>query len=67
MDPTLHKRQTTQKVCMSNLREDRREAGFRELTIWVPVEEAEDVRTFAWELILSCGRTFPRRRTGRLS
>ncbi|MEM8970867.1 MAG: hypothetical protein AAGD43_02230 [Pseudomonadota bacterium] len=47
---------------MQVIRKDRREAGFTEVTVWLPEEYARMARDWAWKLIDRAGRHFPHRR-----
>lgn len=44
---------------MRRLREMRRKAGFVEVTVWVPVEDRERIKSNASEFIQSSGKHFP--------
>jgi hypothetical protein len=46
---------------MAEIRGDRREAGFTEVTCWVPKEEARGFRDYAWALVEAVDRVFPHR------
>lgn len=49
---------------MAEIRKDRREAGFTEVTVWVPEEDTRDIRDLAWDLVDEAEREFPHRATG---
>lgn len=44
---------------MRRLREMRRKAGFVEVTVWVPAEDRERIKSDASEFIKSSGKHFP--------
>ncbi|WP_114963840.1 hypothetical protein [Tritonibacter mobilis] len=46
---------------MAEIRKARRDAGFNEVTIWVPKEEVRTFRDLAWQAVEACGRSFPHR------
>lgn len=46
---------------MAQIRKDRRKAGFTEVTVWVPEEEALGIWDYAWGLIAAVKRSFPHR------
>lgn len=59
---TPSKEQLQQKADrMAEIREDRREAGFTEVTCWVPKEQARSFRDYAWGLVEAVDRAFPHR------
>lgn len=55
-----------QKKCpkaerMAEIRKDRREEDFSEVSLWLPNEKVSDFRDLAWSAIDDCGRDFPHR------
>ncbi len=44
---------------MAEIEKDRREAGFAEVTVWVPEEVARLIRDLAWDLVDNAKRAFP--------
>jgi len=49
---------------MAQIRKNRREAGFTEVTVWVPEEDARAFRDLAWDRVDEAGREFPHRSSG---
>ncbi len=52
---------------MAEIRESRREAGFSEVTVWLPNEYIHEFRDRAWRIIdrvAARGRSFPHRTKG---
>ncbi|QDI74455.1 MULTISPECIES: hypothetical protein [Roseobacteraceae] len=45
---------------MVSIRQERRKAGFVEVTVWLPVEQVRHFRDKAWQAVEAVGRTFPR-------
>jgi len=55
---------------MAEIRQNRREAGFSEVTVWLPNEYIREFRDWAWEIIdkaATRGRSFPHRTRGPLA
>lgn len=45
---------------MRTIRQERRDAAFTELSLWVPEEKKEELKRYAKQLIEQCGRPLPR-------
>lgn len=45
---------------MVSIRQERRKAGFVEVTVWLPVEEVRRFRDKAWQAVEAVSRSFPR-------
>lgn len=55
---------------MAEIRENRRAAGFSEVTVWLPNEYVREFRDRAWAIIdrvAARGRSFPHRTKGPLA
>lgn len=50
---------------MRQIRRDRKSAGFREVTVWVPADLVEWLRASAWGLIDNWNNEFPHKDIGR--
>lgn len=45
---------------MATIRQERRQAGFVEVTVWPPVENVRSFRNLAWKAVEAVTRSFPR-------